>query len=150
MAGARRVEDLICWQLSSELKFRILAIARRAAWKAEQDLRRQIRKSCRSSPALIAEGFGRFRPRDNARFVEMSLASQQETRDHLRDAAHSRLLSIEEFVALWHLLQRALKATYRYHRYLRNCNYKPGQSRKQESERQPRRNAKPRTREEHP
>ena len=69
MAGARRVEDLICWQLSSELKFRILAVARRAAWKAEQDLRRQIRKSCRSSPALIAEGFGRLPLRGNARFV---------------------------------------------------------------------------------
>jgi four helix bundle protein len=125
MAGVRRVEDLICWRLASELKFRILAIARGATWGAEPDLRRQIRKSCRSSPALISEGFGRFRPKDNARFVEMAVASLLETRDHLRDAAHSHLLPIDQFVALWRLSQRALKATSRYHAYLRNCKRAP-------------------------
>jgi four helix bundle protein len=128
MAGVRRVEDLICWQLASELKYEILAVTRGAPWGSEPDLRRQIRKSCRSSSALIAEGFGRFRPKDNARFVEMAVASLMETRDHLRDAAHSELLPIDRFVALWRLSQRALTATSRYHRCLRNCKSVPAKN----------------------
>jgi four helix bundle protein len=131
MATARRLEELICWQLTSALKARILTIARRPPWRSDLELRRQIRKSCRSAPALISEGFGRFRPKDNARFVEMPLTSQLETRDHLRDAADDKLLTIDEFTSLWRLSIRALKATSGYLTYLKNCKQAPGEKKQQ-------------------
>jgi len=47
--------------------------------------RDQIRASSASAPANIAEGFGRIRPLDSARFYEFARGSLMETLNHLID-----------------------------------------------------------------
>lgn len=126
MLVARRFEELIAWQLCYELKMRVLELTSRPNVRRDSDFCRQIRKSSRSSPALIAEGFGRFRPRDFARFIEMAIASLDETRNHLRDAADSKYITVEEFRLHWHLSHRARRASSALHAYLRHCKAPPG------------------------
>jgi four helix bundle protein len=83
---------------------------------------RQIRRSSRSTPANIAEGFRRFRPRDFARFLAIAKASLGETQNHLREGLQATHLTVEEFSALWSLSWRAMIAISRLHSYLRNCD----------------------------
>ena len=125
VAGITRFEEIIAWQLCSELKAQVLGFARRPALRRDMDLCRQLRKSSRASPALIAEGFGRFRPREFARFVEMAIASEDETRNHLRDAAEAGHITVEEFRSAWHIAYRARRAASAFHAYLRNCDPPP-------------------------
>ena len=57
----------------------------------------QIRTSSRSGPANISEGFWRYRPRDNARFVRIALGSLGETANHLNDAFAENYIGEEEY-----------------------------------------------------
>jgi four helix bundle protein len=62
------------------------------------------------APALIAEGFARFRRKDLIHYLEMALAELAETRNHLRDGAHNNYLGVDEFRVLWRLCFRATSA----------------------------------------
>jgi four helix bundle protein len=110
MAGATKHEELIAWQLSDELKSRIIKVVKTARAAGDFDFSRQIRKSSRSAPALIAEGFARYRRTEFARYLELALGSLGETRNHLRDAAQNSYIAIEEYRNLWHLCYRASRA----------------------------------------
>jgi len=46
-----------------------------------------------SAPANLSEGFGRYRPRDNARFVRTAIASLIETINHLGHAFKQQIIS---------------------------------------------------------
>ena len=118
MEPARKPEQLVAWQLCDLLKRRVLEIVTRPNARSDFDWCRQIRRSGRSAPALVEEGFGRFRPKDNARFVEMAKASVYETRGHLREGCERGYLSVDEFRHLFRLTARALMVCGRYHAYL--------------------------------
>ena len=122
MAGARTHEQLVAWQLATELKVHVLEFTSRAKIAKDTDYCRQIRRSSRSTPANIAEGFRRFRPRDFARFLAIAKASLGETQNHLREGLQANHLTVEEFNALWSLSWRAMIAISRLHSYLRNCD----------------------------
>src|SRR5476649_1451920 len=83
---ARRYQDLFCWQLSSELKRRVYAFIAMPPTSKDFEFCKQIRGSARGAPRTIAEGFGRFRPADFARYLEFARASLIETQNHLDDA----------------------------------------------------------------
>jgi four helix bundle protein len=51
--------ELICWQLSVELRRGVLAFIATSPIRHDRDYCQQIRKSSRSPGANIAEGFGR-------------------------------------------------------------------------------------------
>ena len=120
--GAKRYEDLVCWQLSNDLKLRIYAIT--DALPAAKDFRYcdQIRESARSAPSNIAEGFGRFHPADFARFLEIARGSLIETHNHLRDGLDRRYLTAVECRELCALADRASAATTRLRSYLDRCS----------------------------
>jgi four helix bundle protein len=103
--------DLVCWQLSYELKCEVFAFT--AISPATKDFKYcdQIRASSSSSPANIAEGFGRFRPRDSARFYEIARASLMETRNHLIDGRDRGYLNDNLYFRLSNLARAALKST---------------------------------------
>ena len=83
MAGAKRLEELIIWQLACELRDGIaLAVANGSA-KTDWDFRSQIERSSRSIAANISEGYGYFRPRQFAKYLRIARASTMETRNHV-------------------------------------------------------------------
>src|SRR5689334_8817187 len=53
--GVRRYEDLVCWQLSDELKRRVYAVIARPEVRRDFDFCDQVRRSARSAPSNIAE-----------------------------------------------------------------------------------------------
>jgi four helix bundle protein len=121
MTAVRNHEDLIFWQLAEKLRERIFAFTARADVARHVDFCDDIRRSSRRAPAVISEGFYRFRPRDNANFVRMALGSIGETKNHLKEALKEQYIDESEFRACWRLAARAAGAGNGYHAYLRTC-----------------------------
>lgn len=90
---ARRYQDLVCWQLSNDLKRRVYAFTAKMPASKDFEFCKQIRGSARGAPRTIAEGFGRFRPADFARYLEFARASLIETQNHLGDALDWRYIT---------------------------------------------------------
>jgi len=105
---AQRYQDLDCWQLSNDLKLRVYAFI--ATLPASRDLEfcDQIRRSARGAPRTIAEGFGRFRPKEFARYLEFARASLIETQNHLGDARDSKYITPEDHDELYKPADRAI------------------------------------------
>src|SRR5882672_5035762 len=113
---ARHFRELVCWQLAYQLKCEILKFTATGPAFKDFKYRDQIRDSSSSSPANIAEGFGRFRPRDSARFFEFARASLMETQNHLIDGRDRGYLSDNLYFRLMNLSRAALTATTNYMR----------------------------------
>jgi four helix bundle protein len=103
MAGVRRHEDLIAWQLCVELDAIIFEATSNGPGARDFEWLDQIRASSGSAAPNIAEGFGRFGAREFARYLRIALASLQETSTHLAigrgrgyfvDPTYSRLAAL--------------------------------------------------------
>jgi four helix bundle protein len=68
---AQHFTELIVWELSNELRELVIALTATAPVKRDFEFCRQIRGSADSTCANIAAGFGRFRPRVFANFLEI-------------------------------------------------------------------------------
>jgi four helix bundle protein len=121
MAGIRRHEDLFAWQLSEQLKERVFLFTAKPAVSRNQTFCDDIRRSARSSPANLAEGFALYWPRENARFVRYALGSLGESRNHLFDALKEKYITQEEFNEMARLVRRAMGAATKWHQYLMSC-----------------------------
>jgi four helix bundle protein len=119
MPGVRRYEDLEAWQLAYELKREVYALT--ATGPASRDLRfrEQIRESAASSTKNIAEGFGRFSPGDNARFVEISVSSTMETKDSLKDGVDRGHFTPARVARAQELAERSIQCSTKYIVYLK-------------------------------
>jgi four helix bundle protein len=118
--GVRDFRDLIAWQLSDRLRSEVLAFTATGPAARDFKYRDQIRDSGASTPRNIAEGFGRFRPRDFARFCEFALASLNETQDGLIDGRNREYLDQALFSRIWNLSKAAERATKNLMRYLKS------------------------------
>src|SRR5262245_11299777 len=96
---ARRFEDLVAWQLAHRLQDEVFAFTARPPCVRDLSFCNQIRASSRSATANIAEGFGRYYPREMSQFLRIAAASLQETKNHLRDANHRGYLSDDAHTA---------------------------------------------------
>jgi len=92
--GARRVEDLIVWQLSDELRQKVHAITADGPVIHDRRFRDQVRDAASSVTRNIAEGFGRYRHREFAQFASIARGSLFELRDLLRDGAVRKYWSL--------------------------------------------------------
>lgn len=82
---AKRHEDLDAWQLANQFKEEVYALIKDGPASRDFEFRDQIRDSAASATKNIAEGFGRFRPKVFAQFMEIAVGSLTETRDSLKD-----------------------------------------------------------------
>jgi four helix bundle protein len=121
MAAVRSYEDLIFWQLSEKLREQVFKFCSKPRVARHCKFCEDIRDSARSAPANISEGFARFRPRDNAKFVLYALGSLAETKNHLTVAFKEHYIDEDEFRTCWRLASRAIGAGNGYHAYLRSC-----------------------------
>jgi four helix bundle protein len=123
--GVSHFTDLACWQLADELKAAVYAITATPEVMQDRDLCNDIRRSSRSGPANISEGFGRFTHREFAHFLSIARASLVETKNHLRHLRAIGKLAPERWSHLTEVAQRAQKATSRLRTHLLNTPDRP-------------------------
>jgi four helix bundle protein len=106
-------QQLLCWQLSHELKCEVLAFTATPPASRDFDFCDQIRNSAAAAPRDIAEGFGRMRPREFARYLEFALGSLSETKASLIDARDRKYLPEPVASRLINLSAAAIRVTKR-------------------------------------
>lgn len=147
MAGLTKPEDFDVWKLGWELKGRVYAFTATPPATRDRKFCDDIRRSARSAPDLVAEGFYRFNPREFHRFLNDAKASLGEARNQLLHAKAQRHVSETEFEEMFRLANRAIGAANGLQRYLRSC---PSKFTRDPQKRQNRTVREPRTRNQHP
>lgn len=121
MAGVKRFEDLIAYQRSAELRDLVYDLTASPAGMRDERFRSQIRDASASAPRNLAEGFGRYTPRDFRRFVTIARGSLSETQNHLTHGLHQGYFTPTDYERAWNLSCRALAAVAGLGRYLKGC-----------------------------
>jgi four helix bundle protein len=120
--GARRHTDLEVWKLANELRERTLTLTAADGFARQSWLKEQLVRASQSACSNIAEGFGRYRPRDFARFLRITKGSLLEIEDHLRAAKRLGAASAAEIDELSTLIRRSVACATRLIRYLETAN----------------------------
>ena len=118
MVGFRSHRDFAAWQLAFDLRRQLIPLCWRVLKAKDYTRHRQIREAARSGPRNIAEGFGRFKHKDFAKFVRIAKASEVEILDHLLEAHLSEYLSKNELEKLEHSARKVIKEANGLIRYL--------------------------------
>ena len=118
---AKKFQDLEAWQLANALKLEVYRVIKSDPARSDHEYCRQIRKSAASSPRNIAEGFGRFRPRPFAQYMEFSIGSTHETHDALLDGVDRGHFKPATVAPALGLLDRCLKVSTKLLLYLKSC-----------------------------
>jgi four helix bundle protein len=114
------LQDLIVYRLAEELSAFVTIITDTPLARRDMRLRDQIRASAGSVVANIAEGYGRQKHPDFARFVEYAAGSLRETETWLRDGRRRGLWSAEDLAACLLLCRRLTPALQGLRHYLRS------------------------------
>ena len=105
-----RYEDLIAWQLATQLRKRVIELTAKAPVCNDRRFCDQTRSATASVTANIAEGFGRYTRPDFVRFLRYARGSAYETREWLRDGKDRGHFNEGEFSEQWDLLERVCGA----------------------------------------
>ena len=119
---AKRFEDLIVWQLAHELEEEVFAFTANSPASRDFKFCDQIRDAIRSVKRNVAEGFGKYYPKEFSRFLRIAAGSLHETKNHLRDGSDRNYLTPEKFEQLTRLCLRAIKANNKLIAYLARCD----------------------------
>jgi four helix bundle protein len=119
VTGVRSHEDLTAWKLAHEVRVRVFAITKRAAFQDHPWLRSQWRRAASAACVNTAEGFSRYWPKDFARFLDIAKASLSEVRELLRDVTDLDLATSQEAAEIRSYARRAEGAMTSLIRYLR-------------------------------
>jgi four helix bundle protein len=118
--GAKRVEDLVVWQLANQLRVQVHAMTAHSPAHDDGRFCSQLRDSASGVTRNIAEGFGRYRHREFAQYLSIARGSTFEVADHLRDGVARHYWSAESVNDLHGLCNRTIAALTRFIRYLKN------------------------------
>jgi four helix bundle protein len=123
MAGWRSHEEIIAWQLATELKIRVYALIE-ADTRIQRDVRFRdhFEGAVSSAPRLIAEGFGRYLPGDFSGYLRKANGELKETLECLRDGVDRGYFAPEQIVPFQRLCKRASKAATGLIAYLKTAN----------------------------
>jgi len=113
--------QLAAWQRVDELRQEIIAFTSKEPVSRDFKFCNQIRDAIGSACRNTSEGFGRFRPGENVRFLEFAKGSIDEVQDCLIEAQQKRFLAGTYFDRLWTLSRRAAGTNMNYQKYLRRC-----------------------------
>jgi four helix bundle protein len=122
MAGFRNPEQLDVWKLSDQVALRVREVIDRPAFRSHPKLREQMEEAAEGPCSHIQEGFARYRPADNARFVRIAAGSLGELIRHLSRARARQLLTPAEHAEISTLTKRALGAAIGYINYLQTAD----------------------------
>lgn len=119
-----RFEDLKVWQLAHKLSIEIAELVKSFPRDEKYDLSGQMRRSARSIPSDISEGFGRFHFNGKLTFYERCGASLGELRNHFQEALGNKYIDedyykryFKKINEIGYLLNRMMKGV----RTARDC-----------------------------
>src|SRR5580765_3835783 len=118
MAGFRHVEELEVYQLCDQVRLLMRPILERPVFNRDPDLRSQLRRASEGPCPHLTEGFSRFYPADNARFVRIALGSLKELMVHMERALAGRFVAQKEPDDVVRVATSAAKAATGYIKYL--------------------------------
>jgi four helix bundle protein len=118
--GVKDFTELHAWKLAHELRLLVIAITDRPPTRRDFKFCDQIKDAARSATNNIAEGFGRFRHRDSAKFYRTAVASLNEVRDDLIHGHACQYVTAAELASGTTLCKRAIGAANGLIRYLMN------------------------------
>ena len=95
MMCAMRFTDLRVWQAAHALCDQIYSLTERLPASEEYGLKAQLRRASVSVGSNIAMGFGRWTPRDQARFCEIAKGSAEEVRNLFITCVRRRFLKFD-------------------------------------------------------
>lgn len=120
MGAVKVFEDLEVWKEARVLVRQIYKATLNPTFKKDKSLVDQIRRASVSIMANIAEGFDRRSRADFIRYLEYSLGSASEVRNHLYVATDLEYLTEEEFANLLDAAVRLSKRLSAFIKYLKN------------------------------
>ena len=118
MTTLRSFTELEAWQKSRVVRKAISRLAKQFPAEEKFRLTDQIIRSSRGACAAIAEGYGRYHGRDNARFGRIAKGSLTETMDHLTVAYDEEFISRYVLKSHWAMVEEALHVLNGYINYL--------------------------------
>jgi four helix bundle protein len=118
---ARSFTKLAAWQLSNELKLGVYELIRTGRAQADMEFRNQIRNAAASAPRNIAEGFGRYYPKEFSQYLRIANGSLMETSNHLTDGVDRGYFSKVDADRLQVLARRGSAAVTQLIRYLQTA-----------------------------
>ena len=142
-SGVNRFTQLRAWQACEDYKKAVYGLCDQPPLADDWKRRDQLEGSVRGPGAHIAEGFGRFNPSDNARFVVMARASLMESQHHLKDLVDRGYITEPQRAALNALAEVALQETTGWLEYLQSPEALRNARRARTSHRDAQRTAKP-------
>ena len=95
------VEDLQVYQKALLAAAAISAMTDRREFRADPELRRQLRNASARIPSHIAEGFGQKTDRHFAHYLYIARGTTKEVRAHLAVASGRRFITESERQAHW-------------------------------------------------
>jgi len=96
MAGVKRFEDLVCWQLATELEDLVPALVANPKAAAEREFCDQLLRATAKVAPQIAEGFARFKPGETAYYLRIAKGSLAEVQTQLDKARRRGYLPDEQ------------------------------------------------------
>src|SRR5262245_13319852 len=97
MTRITRFTELAAWQRGQELLLLCEELLRRPRLKPQKRFREQLTDAAASVPRNVAEGFGRYRPQENAQYVRVARGSANEVLSLFHEARARGFLTTEEF-----------------------------------------------------
>ena len=101
MTGFRRIEDFEVYQLSDQIRVRVRELLKRPVFRKDLELYDQLDEASESPCRNLAEGFSRYYPKDNAKFVRVAKGSLNEIKEHLNKALASRTSNVMSITRSW-------------------------------------------------
>jgi four helix bundle protein len=122
MAGAKRFTDLAAWQRAQELQILCEELLKDPRVQCDFKFRDQLSDAGSSGTRNIAEGFGRFRPRENAQYVRVAKGSANEVHTLFIEAKRKGFIKPDDFSRFETAANRAIGTIVGYLRYLERCD----------------------------
>ncbi|PYR58464.1 MAG: hypothetical protein DMF91_17160 [Acidobacteria bacterium] len=108
MAGAKKFTELAAWQRVHELQLLCEELLKNTRVQRDFTFRDRLSDAASSGPRNIAEGFGRFRPRENAQYVRIAKGSANEVLTLFIEARTKGYIVPEDFPRFQTAANRAI------------------------------------------